>query len=241
MYAQAVVPTVPAGLPSALLERRPDLRQAEQQLVGANARIGVAQAEFFPKLSLTALLGTASPEVSALTGGSATIWAVAGMADRSSTRAAPSATTGRPSRSGRRRSSNTSRRCSPRSGRSRMLTLLVKLTRRCVTSSRRVRAVVGSPLFRLLTGHARRDFWQDPESCRCDPITTRSRRLHTYRVGGGRVPRRGDWLARRGDCGRPSSIPAPRQCARRRRPRQQPPRPPQDLQVLDCRRTAQVS
>src|SRR6266436_3463406 len=79
MYAQAVVPTVPAGLPSALLERRPDLWQAEQQLVGANARIGVAKAEFFPKLSLTALFGTASPEVSALTGGTATIWAVAGM------------------------------------------------------------------------------------------------------------------------------------------------------------------
>jgi multidrug efflux system outer membrane protein len=73
-----VVPVVPAGLPSALLERRPDLRQAEQQLVSANARIGVAKAEFFPKLNLTALFGTASPEVSALTGGSATIWAVAG-------------------------------------------------------------------------------------------------------------------------------------------------------------------
>jgi multidrug efflux system outer membrane protein len=79
MYAQAVVPTVPAGLPSTLLERRPDLRQAEERLVAANARIGVAKAEFFPKLSLTALFGTASPEVSALTGGSATIWAVAGM------------------------------------------------------------------------------------------------------------------------------------------------------------------
>jgi len=79
MYAQAVVPTVPAGLPSVLLERRPDLRQAEQQLVSANARIGVAKAEFFPKLSLTALFGTASPELSALTGGTATIWAVAGM------------------------------------------------------------------------------------------------------------------------------------------------------------------
>ena len=79
MYAQAVVPTVPAGLPAALLERRPDLRQAEQKLVGANANIGVAKAEFFPKLSLTALFGRASPEVSALTGGSATIWAVAGM------------------------------------------------------------------------------------------------------------------------------------------------------------------
>jgi multidrug efflux system outer membrane protein len=79
MYEQLVVPSVPAGLPSALLERRPDLRQAEQQLVSANARIGVAKAEFFPKLSLTALFGTASPEVSALTGGTATIWAVAGM------------------------------------------------------------------------------------------------------------------------------------------------------------------
>jgi len=79
MYEQAVVPTVPAGLPAALLERRPDLRQAEQKLVGANANIGVAKAAFFPQLSLTALFGRASPEVSALTGGTATIWAVAGM------------------------------------------------------------------------------------------------------------------------------------------------------------------
>ncbi len=79
MYEQAVVPTVPAGLPSSLLERRPDLRQVEQQMAAANARIGVAKAEFFPKLSLTALFGTASPEISALTGGAATIWAVAGV------------------------------------------------------------------------------------------------------------------------------------------------------------------
>src|SRR2546425_12809976 len=79
MYAQPVVPVVPAGLPSALLGRSPDLRQAEQDLVAANARIGVAKAEFFPKFSLTALFGTSSPEVSALTGGSATIWAVAGV------------------------------------------------------------------------------------------------------------------------------------------------------------------
>jgi len=79
MYAQPVAPTVPAGLPAAVLERRPDLRQAEQQLVAANARIGVAKAEFFPKLSLTALFGAASPELSALTGGGATVWAVAGM------------------------------------------------------------------------------------------------------------------------------------------------------------------
>jgi outer membrane protein, multidrug efflux system len=79
MYEQVVVPSVPAGLPSTLLERRPDLRQAEQLLASANARIGVAKAEFFPKLSLTALLGTASPEISALTSGGATIWAVAGL------------------------------------------------------------------------------------------------------------------------------------------------------------------
>jgi len=78
MYEQPIAPAVPAGLPSALLERRPDLRQVEQQLVSANARIGVAKAEFFPKLSLTALFGTASPEISALTGGAATIWAVGG-------------------------------------------------------------------------------------------------------------------------------------------------------------------
>ena len=79
MYEQPVAPTVPAGLPSALLERRPDLRQAEQQLVAANASVGVAKAEFFPKLSLTALFGAASPELSAFTGGGATVWAVAGM------------------------------------------------------------------------------------------------------------------------------------------------------------------
>lgn len=77
MYEQPVVPTVPAGLPSALLERRPDLRQAEQQLVRANALVGVAKAEFFPRLGLTGLLGQASPELSAITGGAATVWSIA--------------------------------------------------------------------------------------------------------------------------------------------------------------------
>jgi len=78
LFDQAVVPTVPAGLPSALLERRPDLRRVEQELVSANAQIGVAKSLFFPQLSLTAFLGKASPELSALTGGAATVWQAGG-------------------------------------------------------------------------------------------------------------------------------------------------------------------
>ena len=77
MYGQPVVPAVPAGLPSTLLQRRPDLRQVEQQLVRANAQVGVAKAEFFPKLNLTGILGTASPEISAITSGGSLVWAVA--------------------------------------------------------------------------------------------------------------------------------------------------------------------
>ena len=77
MYGQPVVPTVPAGLPSTLLQRRPDLRQVEQQLVRANAQVGVAKAEFFPKLNLTGILGTASPEIAAITSGGSLVWAVA--------------------------------------------------------------------------------------------------------------------------------------------------------------------
>ena len=48
---------MPAGLPSDLLERRPDVRQAEERLVAANARIGQAKAEFFPRISLTGMFG----------------------------------------------------------------------------------------------------------------------------------------------------------------------------------------
>jgi multidrug efflux system outer membrane protein len=70
-------PTVPAGIPSQLLERRPDIREAEQNLRSASARIGIANANFFPRFGLTALLGNVSPELSSLSSGTANIWALA--------------------------------------------------------------------------------------------------------------------------------------------------------------------
>jgi multidrug efflux system outer membrane protein len=69
-------PEVPAGLPSALLERRPDVRQTEQLLRSANAQVGESTAEFFPKIGLTALLGRISPQLSAFTLGSANAWGI---------------------------------------------------------------------------------------------------------------------------------------------------------------------
>jgi outer membrane protein, multidrug efflux system len=70
-------PDVPTGLPSQLLERRPDVRQAEETLVAANANVGVAKANFFPTISLTGLLGGVSPQLSELTA-SGKAWSLAG-------------------------------------------------------------------------------------------------------------------------------------------------------------------
>ncbi len=63
LAAQTLPPSIPVGLPSELLERRPDIRQTEQQLVAANALVGVATANFFPRISLTGLFGAVGPEL----------------------------------------------------------------------------------------------------------------------------------------------------------------------------------
>jgi len=75
---ELALPPVPAGLPSALLEQRPDLLQAEQALVAANAQIGAARALYFPAISLTGAFGGASSELSNLFKGSARVWNYSG-------------------------------------------------------------------------------------------------------------------------------------------------------------------
>jgi outer membrane protein, multidrug efflux system len=70
-------PEVPTGMPSQLMERRPDLRQAEENLIAANANVGVAKANFFPTISLTGALGGVSPQLSELTG-AGKAWSLAG-------------------------------------------------------------------------------------------------------------------------------------------------------------------
>lgn len=69
-------PSVPAGLPSSLLERRPDVAAAEYALAGANARIGVAKAAFFPAISLTGSFGAASGDFNRLFHGGSRLWSI---------------------------------------------------------------------------------------------------------------------------------------------------------------------
>jgi multidrug efflux system outer membrane protein len=71
------MPDVPAGLPSDLLAERPDIRAAEQQLIAANANIGAARANFFPRVSLTSSIGTASTEFSGLFDRGSKAWSFA--------------------------------------------------------------------------------------------------------------------------------------------------------------------
>jgi multidrug efflux system outer membrane protein len=76
LTANAIPPEVPAGLPSELLDRRPDIRAAEQQLVAANARIGEARAAYFPQIRLTGAAGLESRDLAMLFTGPARVWNV---------------------------------------------------------------------------------------------------------------------------------------------------------------------
>jgi outer membrane protein, multidrug efflux system len=75
---QPHAPDVPAGLPSSLLERRPDIREAEAQLIAANAQIGVAKAAYFPQITLTAAAGYQSSALTSLFTGPAGLWSFGG-------------------------------------------------------------------------------------------------------------------------------------------------------------------
>ncbi|WP_326838348.1 efflux transporter outer membrane subunit [Herminiimonas contaminans] len=77
LSAQDILTDIPAGLPSDLLTQRPDIRSAEQTLLSANANIGAARAAFFPRISLTAGLGTSSNELSGLFEGGSRSWSFA--------------------------------------------------------------------------------------------------------------------------------------------------------------------
>ena len=79
LTATTILPSVPAGLTSSLLERRPDIQSVEQQLIAANARIGVAKAAYFPQIILTAVGGYQSPALTDLFTGPAGLWSFVGQ------------------------------------------------------------------------------------------------------------------------------------------------------------------
>jgi multidrug efflux system outer membrane protein len=76
---QPHIAVIPTGLPSALLERRPDVRQSEATLIAANANVGVAKAAFFPQISLTGQYGLESTAVTSFLQGPASVWALGGQ------------------------------------------------------------------------------------------------------------------------------------------------------------------
>lgn len=75
---QRLPPNVPAGLPAALLERRPDILRAEQNMIASNALVGVALTNFLPRIGLTTLYGGQSSEIEDIVKGPANVWSVAG-------------------------------------------------------------------------------------------------------------------------------------------------------------------
>ncbi len=78
LYAQPLPPEVPPGIPSALMERRPDVMRSEQLVVAQNARIGIAKGAMFPSISLTGFLGTASNELDQLFADGSAVWSFGG-------------------------------------------------------------------------------------------------------------------------------------------------------------------
>ncbi len=80
LVEQPHLPEIPEGLPSDLLRRRPDVREAEENLVAANANVGVAKALFFPQFPITASFGAMSTALNSFLAGPGTFWAIAGSA-----------------------------------------------------------------------------------------------------------------------------------------------------------------